>query len=117
VLAQLSVRDGLRQQALADRLLVTKGNVCGVLDRLEERGLVTRRPDPEDRRANLVVLTPAGRDLARRAVPAHEALIARLLGRLPAEEHQHLWRTARALDRSLRTGRGAHRGKTGREGR
>ncbi|GIW07614.1 MAG: hypothetical protein KatS3mg060_2419 [Dehalococcoidia bacterium] len=102
VLAQLAARDGVSQQTLADRLLVTKGNVCGVLDRLEARGLVARRPDPNDRRANLVVLTPAGRRLARRVVPEHEALIVRLLGGLAGDDQRELLRLARTLDRSLR---------------
>src|SRR4051812_21975307 len=46
VLAQVGAAAGLSQQELAERLLVTKGNVCGLLDRLERAGLVTRQPDP-----------------------------------------------------------------------
>src|SRR3954454_12174170 len=52
VLATLRFGEGLTQQELAGRLLVTKGNVCGVLDRLEALFWVERRPDPKDRRAN-----------------------------------------------------------------
>src|SRR5690348_8286526 len=74
VLAHLSVAEAISQQLLADRLLVTKGNVCGIIDRMEERGLVERRPDPEDRRANRLYLTLAGRRLAAEAVPAQERL-------------------------------------------
>src|SRR4051794_18190722 len=58
VVATLRFNDGVTQQQLAERLLVTKGNVCGVLDRLEAAGLVQRRPAPEDGRANRLHLTP-----------------------------------------------------------
>src|SRR4051794_27427569 len=57
VIAHLGAVAGLRQQDLADRLLVTKGNVCGLIDRLEADGLVERRPDPRDRRAHRLALT------------------------------------------------------------
>lgn len=48
VLVQLSREEGITQQCLADRLLVTKGNVCGLMDRMVEQGLVERRADPQD---------------------------------------------------------------------
>src|SRR6476659_39945 len=57
VLATLRFGEGVTQQELAERLLVTKGNVCVVLDRLERIGWVRRRPDPIDARANRVYLT------------------------------------------------------------
>src|SRR5881227_1180792 len=63
VLAQLSVAPGISQQELSDRLLVTKGNTCGLLDRLESQGLVARRPDPEDRRSHRLFLTEEGQQL------------------------------------------------------
>src|SRR4051812_24156104 len=50
ILATLRFGEALTQQELAQRLLVTKGNVCGVLDRLEKLGWVDRRPDPQDGR-------------------------------------------------------------------
>src|SRR5436305_10663045 len=43
ILATLRFSEGVTQQELAERLLVTKGNVCGVLDRLEGLGWVSRR--------------------------------------------------------------------------
>src|SRR5436190_13721024 len=47
VLAHLQAAPHISQQALADWLFVTKGNIVGLLNRLEDRGLVERRPDPE----------------------------------------------------------------------
>ena len=61
VLATLWHGEGITQQELAERLLVTKGNVVGLIDRLCGAGLIERRDDPADRRANRLHLTKAGR--------------------------------------------------------
>ncbi|HET7444739.1 MAG TPA: MarR family transcriptional regulator [Solirubrobacterales bacterium] len=52
---------------LATALNIDPPNATVVVDELEDLGLVTRKPHPEDRRAKLVEATPKGRDLARRA--------------------------------------------------
>ena len=75
LLATLRFSEGVTQQELAERLLVTKGNVCGVLDRLERVGWVERRPDPNDRRANRLHLTPAGRRKVDAVLPRHDAVV------------------------------------------
>jgi DNA-binding MarR family transcriptional regulator len=101
VLSRLSVTEGITQQALADQLLVTKGNVCGLIDRLSEQGLVERRADPEDRRANLLYLTAAGRTLAQQVVPAHQRVLHSLMRGLDEAEQRQLLGLMRKLDRSL----------------
>ena len=103
VLAQLRAAPGITQQMLADRLLVTKGNVCGLIDRLVARGLVERCSDPADRRANLLVLTDVGAALADEVIPAHEALIAEHMDRLGAEKRRTLGGLLRELDHALDT--------------
>jgi DNA-binding MarR family transcriptional regulator len=75
VLARLEFDGAITQNDLAQRLLVSKGNVCGLIDRLEASGLVERKADPADRRANRLFLTDAGRSLLRAALPGHFALI------------------------------------------
>src|SRR5262245_58260367 len=50
VVAHLHCAAGITQSELAQRLLVTKGNVCGLIDRLGAAGLVVRRADQADRR-------------------------------------------------------------------
>jgi DNA-binding MarR family transcriptional regulator len=57
----------LTLRTLADRLAADPPYVTLIVDDLEERGLVQRRPHPTDRRAKLVALTRAGREAARRA--------------------------------------------------
>lgn len=90
VLANLGMSEGITQQELAERLLVSKGNVCGVLDRMESAGLVQRKPDPEDRRTNRLHLTRQGRSALRKAFPAHLGLIREWFGAISATEQQKL---------------------------
>jgi len=79
---------------LAETLACHASNVTGLVDRLESRGLVRRRPSAGDRRVKVLVLTPTGAQL--RAV-----LIDRLLAPPPAFERLSL-REQRALVRILR---------------
>ncbi|MCB0863074.1 MAG: MarR family transcriptional regulator [Solirubrobacterales bacterium] len=57
----------LTQKELARRLATDPPNVTVMIDNLESRGLLERRPHPDDRRAKLVGLTRSGRKAARRA--------------------------------------------------
>ncbi|OWK47104.1 Transcriptional regulator, MarR family [Fimbriiglobus ruber] len=72
--------DGITQQELAERLLVTKANVVGLIDRVSAAGWVERRADPDDRRANRIFLTPAGRKLATKAQPEQGQLVQTIFG-------------------------------------
>ncbi|MEW2073944.1 MarR family transcriptional regulator [Streptomyces sp. NPDC013433] len=55
----------LPMRKLAQRLKCEPSNVTGIVDRLESRGLVERRPDPADRRVKLAAATAEGRRVAR----------------------------------------------------
>jgi len=62
--------DPLPPSVIAGRMMVTRATMTGLLDSLEGRGLLERRPSGGDGRQRLVTLTPAGRTIARRLVPA-----------------------------------------------
>jgi DNA-binding MarR family transcriptional regulator len=62
---------GLSQTELSEALLTHRSNVTGLVDRLEERGLLERHSVPGDRRAYRVVLTQASRDLLREILPVY----------------------------------------------
>jgi len=64
---------------LSRLLLVTSGNLTGIVDRLEEQRLVERRPDAKDRRVIRVALTDKGRRVTDRMLPAHAADIEEIL--------------------------------------
>src|SRR5579884_4225783 len=98
VLARVGARPGMTQQELAGALLVTKGNVCQLLDRMEADGLVERR---REGRAKRLHLTPRGAALAAEAVPAQERVVDEQLGALGPADQAQLLRLLRRLDRSI----------------
>ena len=71
--------NGLRMGELSKRMMVTGGNITGITDQLEQEKLVARVPDPKDRRAYSVTLTPAGRRAFAEMAAVHEGWIAELL--------------------------------------
>ncbi|MBF6331538.1 MarR family winged helix-turn-helix transcriptional regulator [Nocardia transvalensis] len=79
------------QGVLAEEIGADKTRIIPVLDDLQERGLIERRPDPADRRARLLALTPAGESLRDAAQAGILAMEERLLGRLtPADRRGFL---------------------------
>ena len=77
--------DPLSQRRLAERLGCDPSNVSVLVDRLVERELVARRPDPRDGRVKLVVATDAGRELAVRCCQDREWLGPALDGLRPEQ--------------------------------
>lgn len=75
---------------LASATLVTSGTMTNRIDRLEERGLVSREPDPEDRRAVRVALTAQGRTRVDGAITDLVDAEARVLAALPASRQREL---------------------------
>ena len=63
VLCCLWQEDGLATSTIGERLQQVGGTLTGVLDRMEERGLVRRERDPRDRRICRIWLTPEGKQL------------------------------------------------------
>lgn len=98
VLAQIGASQGITQQQLADKLLVTKGNVSQLLNRMEHLGLLRRCPK---QRNNALLLTEKGQELHDNVVPAIEALIAKQFSALSEAEVVNLLRLLRKLDRAL----------------
>lgn len=101
VLATLWHGEGITQQELAERLLVTKGNVVGLVDRLCGAGLIERRDDPADRRANRLHLTKAGRKRLAAAGPSIDALRKQVIGAFTADELRSTVGMLRRLETSL----------------
>ena len=87
-LLNLHHEDGsLRMSDIADRLILSKGGTTKVVDRLETKGLVTRQPDPKDRRALLVSITPLGEEMLATIRPIVDDAIQQYWGQhISAEE-------------------------------
>ena len=66
LLAQLDrAPNGMTLGELSQRMMVSNGNITGLVDRLAEQGLIRRRPSPNDRRVQIVNLTPEGQKFFR----------------------------------------------------
>jgi DNA-binding MarR family transcriptional regulator len=93
VLSHLAVAPTGTQLALAQAIGHDKSRLVALLDRLEADGLITRTPDPADRRAKIVELTAAGRARQAAAQRGIRAMEEELLAELPAPERVRLRRT------------------------
>jgi DNA-binding MarR family transcriptional regulator len=85
------------QAALATSIGADKTRLIPVLDDLQDRGLITREPDPGDRRARLLGLTGTGRELHRAVQAEIRDAEDRLLAELPASDRDAFLRTLSAL--------------------
>ncbi len=89
----------LCQRELGAKLLRTSGNITMVVDNLEKRQLVVRKPDPHDRRMVQVHLTAPGRRLIKKVLRPHIAGIVDAMTALSATEQETLRRLCRTLGR------------------
>ena len=87
----------LTQRELAEMLRLDPSQVVALVDDLQSRQLVIRRPDPSDRRANVVVVTDEGRAVYAGAARAVEAAQNALLGTFSASDRDHLAALLRRL--------------------
>ena len=86
---------------LADKLLVTGGNVTYVMDRLETQGLVVRERTDNDRRVVKATLTGKGRALIEEVFPGHAAFVHEAVSHLSAREQDELRRLLKKLGKGM----------------
>jgi len=98
VLVALDQAGPLRVGALADAVAVTAPSMTRIINALEAEGLVAREADPTDGRAQVVVMTAAGRALLGSGREIRLATLRRRLDRLPPEERQRLEAAVGALE-------------------
>lgn len=70
VMAVLWKNDGCQQQALADATHRDRPGITRLIDNLEKENLVVRKPDPHDRRSNLIFLTEKGKKIENKVIQA-----------------------------------------------
>jgi DNA-binding MarR family transcriptional regulator len=104
VLHHLDAQGPVAQRELATALRIQPSNIVALMDELQHLGLLTRAPDPTDRRRHRIELTPKGHAVLARATKAAVAAEADLLAPLTAGErrqlHSYLVRlTAHSCDR------------------
>jgi DNA-binding MarR family transcriptional regulator len=102
VLICLHHGEGISQQELAGRMLVTKGNVSITLQKMECENLIIRKTDPADQRYHRLYLTDTGHRLLAVMMPEHQAYLKRLADCLSTAEqadfHTMLLRIQQVMD-------------------
>lgn len=97
VFTTIARRDSISQSALADILVVDKGQLSRTVRELEQLGLIQRQPDPEDGRASILSATPYGHErLAAARAPQEDSLV-NALEEWPLDDIQALTRLLHAL--------------------
>jgi MarR family transcriptional regulator, transcriptional regulator for hemolysin len=102
VLSRLDRSEGLKQSELAEILDLQPITLTRLLDRLANNGLIERRPDPNDRRANRLFLTAAARPLLERLTALGEDMMGTVLAGLDAESTERLLSDLGTLRENLR---------------
>jgi DNA-binding MarR family transcriptional regulator len=97
VLVVLGTGEPPSQQQAAVRLGIDRTTMVAFVDTLEDKGLVARRADPDDRRRNVVVLTADGRDVLRRGTKASDEAERRFLAPLSRTAAEQLRRALRQV--------------------
>ncbi len=102
VLVRLDRSEGLKQSELAEILDLQPISLTRLLDRLAENELIERRPDPNDRRANRLYLTPAARPMLERLGVLGLEIMTTVLDGIDAETQERLLRDLVVMKDNLR---------------
>ena len=101
MLLRRNVESGLTPAELAEKAAVTRATITGLLDGLEQTGLVRREPHAEDRRKTIVHLTPDGVDHLQGMFPDHFRRVAALMGHLNEPERVELMRLLQKVEEGI----------------
>jgi MarR family transcriptional regulator for hemolysin len=103
VLIRLDRSEGLKQSELAEILDLQPISLTRLLDRLAENGLIERRADPNDRRANRLYLTPAARPLLNQLTALGNEMMDEVLAGLDGRANERLLKDLLHIKDNLRT--------------
>ena len=94
---------GLTQVELSKMMLVNRANITTLIDRMEKGGLVERKPVPDDRRYNIVRLTPHGQEMYAQVSGIYKRKIGEIMHVLDSSELESLKTILEKLRRNLDT--------------
>jgi DNA-binding MarR family transcriptional regulator len=98
VLATIGYAGGLPFGEIGAKMMVTVSNLTGIVDRLEEKKLVLRKRDENDRRVVYVVLTEKGVKLYKTTIPLFEKSISQIFSALDKPQQKELSTILRKLN-------------------
>ena len=104
IIACLDRTKGLPLSEIAERLLVSGGNVTGIIDRLERDGYVHRVRDKRDRRVVKALLTEKGFEIYKAFYPRYKEIMHRINSALTVEERKQLQRLLKKLAHGVKQG-------------
>lgn len=102
VLVRLDRCEGMNQSELAETLDLQPITLTRLLDKLSDNGLIERRPDPADRRAKRLYLTPAARPLLERLGALAEDMMAATLADVEQKDIEHMITQLAGVKENLR---------------
>jgi DNA-binding MarR family transcriptional regulator len=104
VLARLKEQEGINQSQLGEKMFKDRHNLTRILNLLEKRGCIERRPDSADKRIFRIFLTQNGRDLQERLTPIVSRHLDQLLHGLTFEELTSMRRILERIVRNIERG-------------
>ena len=99
VIATLGNQPPMTCKELGEKTLVTKGTLTGVLERLEAKGILERKLNPEDARSQMIGLTVIGQSLFEKVFPAHLQHLAKAFNQLDEQELAAVEKSLQSLNR------------------
>ncbi|MEC4749138.1 MarR family transcriptional regulator [Methylomicrobium sp. Wu6] len=112
IILSLGNTDGMTFKMLGEKTIITKGTLTGIVNRLEDKGLVQRAASKTDGRSQIVSLTAAGSVLYERAFPEHLVFIDHIFNEYSPEDITTLEAALLRLRRAVMTARGDGGGKS-----
>lgn len=112
LLRSIAPAEGASQQAIGERLQIPPSRMVAFVDALEQRGLLERRANPDDRRARALYLTDEGRELLAAAFTLAAELETRLCAQLNASEREGLLDALQRVGAQLGLAPGTHAAHT-----
>jgi MarR family 2-MHQ and catechol resistance regulon transcriptional repressor len=107
LIAQLGVQKGCcTQDTLCEKLMVTKGHVSGLIERMVKEGWVSRETDPSNRRCNRIQLTPRGHRVYEEVMPKRNSCMDRMFSKLNRRQQMQLTDLLRKLLESVQSSMG-----------
>jgi DNA-binding MarR family transcriptional regulator len=97
LLMTLQCHGSLKMSDIGGHLDVTPRSVTKLVDGLEQEGLVTREPHPNDRRATIIRLTPEGMMMCKESAMANHSAVTAIFEKLTPSDRQHFSRILRKL--------------------